>query len=180
MALLTVDDARLAIGVTDADSSVDDLLDGYVAGITAVIERYLGQAIDERQVTEVLWLSGHREFILSTTPVVTLDSLTTVDSITEWVLDSLTVDTTSGVVRVNNGTAAPYGLFTAVYTVGYETAPAAIKQGALVALKELWDAERGVGTERAGVLDPSETFDTGEVLSRKARAWLGPPRSALP
>lgn len=183
MPLLTLDDARLALGIDDADTSPDDMLQLYVDGITAVIEKYKGEYIDVRTVSERLQLWRPTEFVLRYVPVASITSLINSSDSSAWDLTTLTLNGQTGVVTVA-ADPLPCGTFTATYTAGYATPPANYKMGATVVLQHLWEAQRAAGQTGVvpGPIGPEEMLIRNEahLFIRKAREWLGEPRVGLP
>lgn len=178
MSIVTLEQAKQQLNIDLAYTGDDKELQGYVDAVTAVVEDYTGIVIEQRQVTQRIELRGASTFLLANVPVVSLDSLTSVDGTQAWDVADLDVDPDSGRVTVLRG-SRPKGLFVAVSTVGYATdeVPARFVRGALVILQHTWETQRGQGSVGAGVVGAEESWDPASSFSipRRALEWLGEP-----
>lgn len=182
--ILTLDLAKEYLKIPSGDTTHDDLLTRFVEGLGAAIEDHKHEVIEQRQITERYTLRGACRFRLWRLPVVSLDSLASVDgSVTYDVSpDVLDVDPDTGLVEVLSG-AAPTGRVIATYTAGYDPVPDRFLNGALVMLQHLWDTQRGGGQAKFAnpAVGPEEARDVRYMYTfpRKAREWFGPPRPVL-
>lgn len=179
--ILTLAEAKKQLRIDPSDTSLDDEIQAYCDGITAVIEDYKHEVIATCTITEDIERTsqGGRRFRLWSVPVISLTSLTAVPGGQTWDVASLRVNRNSGLVRVLAGPAVT-GLAEAVYQAGYEEIPAHYKRGAAVVLQHNWEIRRGAagGGVRTGVVGQEEVYDPrwSYSIPRKALEWLGAPR----
>lgn len=182
MSIVTIDEAMAAVNVEPDDADTIAELQGYVDGITAVVEDYKREIIEAREITERLTLCGKSRFRLWSVPVISLTSLATLDGSITWDPANFDLDGGTGLVEVLSG-PAPRGRVKAIYQAGYETVPENYKQGALVVIAHVWETQRGVGVMEQGVVGPEEVHDARFMnmfmFPRKAREWLGAPRPVV-
>ncbi len=175
ISIVTLDEARAQLGYTSGETSDDDELRRFIAGITPVVESYKHEVIAQKTVTQDLTLCGESEFWLSSTPVVSLTSLVSLDGLTTYDLTGIKARPT-GQVKVGSG-VAPIGDVVATYKAGYLTVPENYTMGALTALQWLWETQRGVGSSLSSVAAPGE-LDPRALIAfpNKMKDWFGPPR----
>lgn len=180
-AIVTLEQAKTQLRISEADTSQDDQLADFVAGITAAVEGYKGEVVAQRTITERLSLTGRSRFRLWRLPVLELTSLTSIVDGTVWDISAFDVDPDSGLVEVLTG-PFPKGRAIAVYDAGYAPVPQNYVQGALVILQHVWETQRGAGTALGGVIGKEEddayrsnTFS----IPFKALEWLGKPRPVI-
>lgn len=188
MSIVTLDDAKAQLRITD--TTYDAVIQAYCDGITAAIEDYKHEVIEQRTITEDIDFCGHwrypfgpRTFRLWSVPVISITSATSVTTGTTWDLSNLRLTGSSGLVRVLGGPPLQ-GLVEFVYEAGYTTAPENYRQGALVVLQHVWETRRGVGSApRSSVVGMEEErhYDPRYSYSipRKALEWLGSPRPVV-
>ena len=174
ISIVTLDEARAQLGYTSGETSDDDELRRFIAGITPVVESYKHQVIAAKTVTQDLTLCGESEFWLSSTPVVSLTSLVSLDGLTTYDLTGIKARPT-GQVKVVSG-VAPTGDVVATYKAGYLTVPENYTMGALTALQWLWETQRGVGSSLSSVAATGE-LDPRMLIAfpAKMKDWFGPP-----
>ncbi|MFI6347257.1 hypothetical protein [Streptomyces sp. NPDC050560] len=137
MALLTLDDAKAQLNLTNTTEAQDAELQAYVDAVGPVIEGYIGP-VEPREVTQTVVGRGPT-LCLSTTPVLVVTSLTSVYA--GWTgIDSagLHVDGESGVLRRLDGAHFRGGPWTAVYTAGREEEPGTVNLAARMLVQHLW------------------------------------------
>jgi hypothetical protein len=176
ISIVTLDEARAALGYTAADgTSDDDELRRFIGGITPVVESYKHEIIAARSVTQDLTLCGESEFWLSSTPVVSLTSLVSLDGLTTYDLTNIRARPT-GQVKILPAGTPPTGDVVATYKAGYTTVPENYTMGALTALQWLWETQRGVGSSPSSVIGPGE-LDPRQLIAfpAKMKDWFGPP-----
>lgn len=175
MAIVTLDEAKAALGISVDYTADDGELQDYVDGIGTAVEEYKGKVIEQREVTQKLRLRNATSFMLSSVPVISLTTVETIDGSRSWQPDGFDVDEASGLVEVLSGSIT--GRIEVTYDAGYEQVPANIKRGALVILQHVWETQRGVGSARSGVVGDEEVYDPRFSYSvpRKALEWLGSP-----
>ncbi|UNZ20623.1 hypothetical protein [Streptomyces sp. 891-h] len=173
MAIVTLDAAKEQLNIATSDSSQDVELQRYVDAVTTPVERHLGEVVDQRQLTDELRLSGATSFMLSGTPVISLDAVATVDGTQIWAVADMHVDSASGEVTVLSGPAVT-GLVAVTYTAGYATVPEDYQLAALIIVQHLWETQRGaMGVSVGGEGEP--VFGLGFALPRRALELLGTP-----
>lgn len=189
MGIVTLDEAKRALRIVN-DTTDDAEIQAYCDGITAAIEDYKHEVIEQRTIHEDVDLGGHwahpfgaRRFRLWSAPVISITSVTSVIGGTVWDVSNLRVTADSGLVRVIGGPPLQ-GLVEVVYEAGYETVPDNYKRGALVVLQHVWETRRGVGSApRSSVIGMEEErhYDPRYSYSipRKALEWLGAPRPVV-
>ncbi|MGH3097874.1 MAG: hypothetical protein ACRDMV_17975 [Streptosporangiales bacterium] len=172
---MTLPDAKAALGIGSDYTDDDDELQDYLDGIGTAVEEYKGVVVEQREVSQKIWLRAATSFVLSSVPVISLTSVDTVDGSRSWQPDGFDVDEVSGLVTVLSGSVT--GRVTATYDAGYAEVPANIKRGALVILQHVWETQRGVGSVQSGVVGSEEVYDPRFSYSvpRKALEWLGSP-----
>lgn len=181
MAMVTLTEAKKQLLIDDDDTTHDDVIQGYCDGITAAIEEYKNEVIEQREIHEDVERYTRRGhcFRLWRVPVISLTSVTSLLTGQTWDVAALRPDLNSGLVRVLSGPPV-CGLVEVVYQAGYATVPENYKQGALVVLQHVWETRRGVGPA-----EPSEVIGEEErrwdprfayTIPRKALEWLGKPR----
>jgi hypothetical protein len=185
-AMVSLADAKKALGMDPADHTFDDLLREYLAGVTGAVEDYKHEVIVRRTVTDELdlcgsgWYGSARRFRLWSAPVISLTSVTSWDGAVTWDVTQMRVSP-SGVVRVMAGPPVT-GLVDVIYIAGLLQIPARYKRGALVVLQHVWETQRGQLTAMSGVMGPEEHFrQPGEFFTvpAKAKEWLGLPRPVV-
>lgn len=147
MALLTLADAKLQLNKT---STTDDTeLTFYVAATVKVIERLAG-AVDPRAVTEVVrQRGGGRVLTLSTRPVMSVTSATSIDGSSTLDVASLYVASPmAGMVRRTDEGPISGGPWSVVYQAGRASVPEHIGLAARILVAHLWE------TQRAGPISP--------------------------
>lgn len=175
ISIVTLDQARAALGFDADETDDDDELRAFIAGITPVVESYKHEVITAKTVAQDLTLCGESEFWLSSVPLVSLTSLVSLDGVT-YDLTGIRARP-SGQVKVLAGSTAPTGDVVATYKVGYLTVPENYTQGALTALQWLWETQRGVGSSPSAVVGPNE-IDPRMLIAfpNKMKDWFGAPR----
>lgn len=192
--LLTLGDARAAIGIPATERSKDDDLTFYVAAVTPIIEDIVGP-IASRACDE--WHDGGvSSIVLLTSPVLTVTSVSetaggvTYD-LTEQPLDEdvrtpygFTVDTDSGVVeRRSSGSSYPFAggrrNVRVVYTAGRAEVPPNVRLAARRLLRHLWQQEQQGGRPAMSGAEPTVVTPSGyavpkvvvELCGSEARMW---------
>lgn len=180
MSIVTLQQAKRQLRIALDDTSYDDEVQGYVDAVTGAVEDYKGLVIEERQLTHEVQVGGVTTLMLPGVPVISLDTVATVDGATTWDVANLHVHGPSGTITVLSGPPLA-GLLAIGYTAGFTTVPPRFVQGALVVLQHVWETQRGVGTVRTGVVGSEEGYDprTSYSIPRKALEWLGPPLAGV-
>lgn len=175
MALATLSEARTALRYPDGVTKDDTLIQSYLDGIEPGVAEYLDIIITQQAVTDDLYLDYQSEFWLTKTPVVSLTSLISYDGLITWNVAGLFTRPSGQVTTLPRFSPGPWGNFVATYQAGYVTVPANIKRGALIVLQYVWEAMRGVGNVRGGIVGQEETYnpDTLEYAIRRARSFFG-------
>lgn len=179
-AIVSLADAKQQLNMDLADTSDDDELRQYVAGVTGAVEQYLHETIVRQTVTDEIELRGQPRFRLWSAPVISLTSMTSWDGTQTWDVSQMRVSR-SGMVRVLAGPRI-WGLVDIAYLAGYQVIPVNYRQGALVILQHVWETQRGQGTIMTGVIGVEEHYrQPGEFFTvpNKAKEWFGPPRPVV-
>lgn len=182
MSIVTLAEAKAQLRIDLDDTSDDTELQAYVDGITQVIEQYKREVIEQRTVTEDIEVHhATRRFRLWNVPVISIESVESVDGLRTWDPAVMRVSP-SGLVRILSGPALS-GFVTVTLSAGYETPPQNYVQGALVTLQHVWETRLGGGAVHSAVLGPEEEhrYDPRYSYSipRKALEWLGSPRPVV-
>lgn len=183
MSIVTLDEAKVQLNIAASYTDDDAEIQGYVDGITRVIENYKHEVIEQRTISERVLLERRSKFRLCwQLPVISLTSLTALDGSQTWDVSPAAVDLdpNTGIVIMLSGDR-PVGWCRVVYEAGYAPAdvPVNYKRGALVVLQHVWETQRGVGMVAAGVVGPEEAGTRDPwlafTLPRRALEWLGQP-----
>ncbi len=180
MSILSLAEAKRKLKIAPDDTSEDEEIQAYCDGITAVIEDYKHEVIEQREIRQDIerYTRRGRCFRLWRVPVISITSVTAVISGQTWDVSHLRLDPQSGLVRVLAGPPV-CGLVEAVTQAGYATVPENYKRGAAVVLQHNWETNRGVGNKgRRVVVGNEEVYDPrwSYSIPRKALEWLGAPR----
>lgn len=172
--ILSLADAREYLDIRD--TSRDEVLLGTLAGITALIERYVGSCV-VRQVTGEVIPGTSREVIrLPSGPVPTTSSVTSIESMypggPSWAAGDLIVSPAAGTVRTANMQGFWQGPWTWTGTAGRLVIPADVIEGAKAALFDLWAPQRGMSADS---LEPSMEEVTAYETAVPP-GWRLPPR----
>lgn len=140
--IVSLADAKRKCKIPRESTEHDDTLRGYIETVTTAVEDHLHEAIIRRTVTEDIWVDWADEVCLSITPVISLTSADTVDSVTSWNVADLRVDSNSGVVYGLPTVRPFHGMVRFVYDVGQLVIPANYSTGSLIIIEHLWQTER--------------------------------------
>lgn len=181
LAIVSLADAKAQLNMDDpADTSDDDELRAFIAGVTGAVEQYLHETVVRRAVTDEIELCGQPRFRLWSAPVISLTSVTSWDGSQTWDVTQMRVSG-SGMVRILAGPRI-WGLVDVTYLAGYQVIPENYRRGALVVLQHVWETQRGAGTFTAGVIGAEERVrQPGEwfTIPAKAKEFFGPPRPVV-
>lgn len=174
MSTIDLIDAMRALKITEPDQDTLAVLQDFVASAVGAVEDYKGEVVDPRPVTQEFSMNGATAFQLSSTPVISLTSIATLDGATAWDVSKLHASANGGVIVLSGPPIS--GLISIVYQAGYSIVPPRYKRAALVILQHAWETQRGVGGVRANTgqddnYDPRFSFS----IPRRALEWLGPP-----
>lgn len=180
--ILSLFDAKVRLGIDQADTTDDAELRAKLAGLTRALERAKNETIARRSITEAGMHGRHEPLRLLKPPVISLDTLTgeTQAGTTTYDVGNFRVSTESGLVHRMTG-PRPFGWVTSGYTAGYTAIPENYVEAGGVLLEHLWETRRGEGTVGAGVIGPEEADDWKQMtmLPRKVIEWIGPPRPVV-
>lgn len=179
MSIVTVEEAKEQLRIKVDDDRDEEILQAYVDGITAVIENYKREVIEQRTVTEIVEVRGGRRFRVWAQPIISLTSASSLDGSRSWDVTGARIST-SGIVTLPTAAGLPREV-EIVCEAGYVDIPENYKRGALVALQHVWETRRGVGTVGMGVVGGEERYDHRYSYSipRKALEWLGAPNPVV-
>lgn len=133
---------------TDDDGTDDDELRYFLTAALEVAESIVGP-LAPRTVTETHYGVSSDLLVLREAPVV---SLTSVSTLTPYLLADFTVDAETGIVRLAAGRRI-YGDVTVTYVAGRSAIPYAVSLATLIIAAHLWETQRGSGPS-AGPLQP--------------------------
>jgi hypothetical protein len=154
--IISMADAKQQLNIPSTDTSSDDELRGYIEAATDVVERVRGEAMVLRTFTEEHEIMNTGRMSLSRTPVVSLISVVSIDGWITWNVNSLHVNTKTGVVStaLYTGLLQLYGRVQVTYTAGYTVIPATFQLAGQMIVSHLWQTRRGnKGAPRAGGVD---------------------------
>jgi hypothetical protein len=157
--LLTLPEARTALRLKDNDAAVDALINSFIAGVTSIVESYVGWVTERTEVIEIR--QGGCEVVLPGLNVISLTS-------GAYVRSGETIDVTgmyvssSGILRYSSGNNLPLEAWRLTAVVGMATIPDAIKRAAGEVLIEAWATQRQTPPKE---LKPF-------LVPNRARAWL--------
>lgn len=183
MSIVTMAEAKRQLRIPPDSTGDDEEIQAYCDGITAVIEDYKREVIEQRTVHEDVehYTRFGRRFRLWSVPVISITSVTAVIGGQTWDVSNLRLNGDTGLVRVLAGPPLR-GLAEVVTQAGYTVVPEHYKRGALVVLQHNWEVQRGVGAARSSVVGAEEhRYDPryAYAIPRKALEWLGAPRPVV-
>lgn len=180
--LLSVQDAKAAVGISAANTTYDDDINSKIATIESNLERLTGGPIVTRQVSErVDATSNFTSFVLRQRPVATIISIVEITTGNALSLTDLEVDTNAGIVR--RKLLLPFLLRTSActvtYTAGWGTVvPPVFQEAAKYLFKELWRGTRGAATEGSSRMDGLDenraSASLGFVITDEVLALIAP------
>jgi hypothetical protein len=178
--------AKRQIGLDDTDTSLDDMIRGRLAAITASVEGYVRETIVRRTIVEKhdemrgSWPLSKRLRLLHY-PVISLTSIVTAlpSAPFSWDVSQLDVDLATGLVRVMSGPPLQ-GHMVTTHVAGYQQIPYNYIEGSKLLFQHVWEAMRGPGG-RGGVTGPEELSDYrhADSFPRKVKEYLDPPRPVI-
>lgn len=179
-AIVSLADAKAQLNIPAADTSQDDELRDFIAGVTGAVEDYKNEVIAPRSFTEELELCRTRRFRVYSAPVLSLTSVQSWDGSVTWDVSDMRVSP-AGVVRVMSGLPVQ-GLVEVTYQAGWNPIPRNYKRGALVVLQHVWETQRAGGVAGQGVIGREELRiqpGTYFTVPNKAKEFLGVPMPAV-
>lgn len=171
--MITLADAKLQLNIPMSDTTYDAEIQGYVDGVTAIIERHTGLVMDVTSIAERHRLRLARSFMLNKTPVVELTSVERVDGSATWNVDDLDVDPVTGVVDVMSGPCIT-GRVEVTYDAGFDVIPSDYKLAAKIIVQSLYGTQRGTAGVPTGGMG-----DTLDAPGEAGRARYAIPDAAL-
>jgi hypothetical protein len=147
VALLTLQDAKLAVNIPASNTTDDVEIIAMIAGIESAIEKATGGPVVNRQVVERCEAThGMTAMLVRKRPLVSIQSIVDVSSGASLTLTDLDIDSNSCVIRRKLRLPflswGPY--YTVTYTAGWGTAvPPALQTAARIILQYLWESQRG-------------------------------------
>lgn len=192
-AILSLAAAKQHLQMDAADSTWDEMLREVLMGVTAEIENYKKEIIVRRVFTEnytfalFYWNWQAPRLRLHNTPILSLDSLTDMNTGFSWDVSNQTngtgnllVDYDTGIVSVLRGPPVT-GNILASYTAGRAIVPYNYLEGAKIALQHWWEKVRGPGGI-GGAVGPEELHVAAGVsyaLPKTAMEMLGAPQPVV-
>lgn len=175
MSIVTLTDVKAQLNISASDTSDDVELQGYIDAATAAVETQLGQVVDQRTAVDRLDLVGSSVFLLQSTPVISLTSITSLDGTQTWSVSPsvMHVDSTSGCVTVLSG-ASVSGPVLVTYQAGMVAVPANVRLAGLIIIQHLWETQRSVMGVQLGGDQETYVVGRGFAIPRRAIELLGP------
>lgn len=175
--ILTLANAKKLVKIDASDTAHDDDLRGVILSVTEVVENVRREVVVRRPVVETRRLRGWRYEValLAHRPVLSVTSVTSLDSGVVWTPPSLDIDE-HGIVRALAG--GPFhGRLRIDYVAGYQVIPPAFTEAAGYILQHLW-ANRGGSSNRPRVGGQAAASDRddggmGYSIPNRARDLLG-------
>ncbi len=196
LALVTLDQAKVALGIDPADTSKDALVQRYIDQISAAIDRYCGRTFARQTYRDqnryaCNWLNPGDPLLTRQWPIPLDDGGVPVLTVTEGgtVVDPAQweVDTETGSLYRLDASAMMYpwtsNLIVLDYDAGYDVIPADVQGAALQYLSQQWFTDIRDPTLRSETIpdvisqtyaDPSAGGSTAVPLG--VRDWLTPYR----
>ena len=149
MSVLDLASANAHLNITSGTSDVE--VQAFIDAAEAAIAKRCGPRASTAVTVRVR--GGALELLLTTTPALSLTSVTPVDG-TALTLGDLYLDTAAGLVTFNSGSAFSARYYTVVYNAGRSPCPADLLMAVKELLRHMWQTQRGP-TRRPGS-QPSE------------------------
>lgn len=179
--LISLASAKAQLKIPLSDTSQDEQLREFVEAAAYVIEHHRKEAIVRRIVTEYHFIrDSASRLLLRTTPVISLQSVQTVDGGTSWAVADLHLTPATGLVvgKSGMGTISFLGNIQAVYVAGRTVVPANFTLAARIIVQHLWETTRGnprTGPWPGGQEDTTQIFGMGFAIPNRALQLLGKP-----
>jgi|SRR6266536_2928749 len=155
--LFSLADAKSILNVSATAN--DAKLRSLIESATAAVEFLVGSVV-RRSVSERYETYGADTIVLRSAPVISVSSITRIYiGGPTYTVSDLDVDTDTGIIQNVNGRGF-YGPLRLAYVAGRTTLPAAIRDGARLILKHLWDVQNGL----TGLPRLSEMTDRGTTV----------------
>lgn len=152
--LVSLRDVKETLNIDVATTTYDDELRVYIESATSAAEDHRDEVLAKRTFTWKHWCRGTNSVVLPKRPVVSLTSVTNVETGLSYNVNGYDVDQNTGKVwSFNGGTFV--GLLEFTYVAGYTVVPAAYSLAVRLIIQHLWETQRGpMGSSRfAGSLD---------------------------
>lgn len=162
LSVISLEDAKQQLNMTV--TSNDDELRFMVAATTRVIERLAGAVVPRTVIEVVRQRGGCRSLMLTTCPVLSVTSLTSIVDGRTYDVSALYVDSPlAGMVRRADQGAISGGPWTAVYQAGRLEVPANIGLAARMLVEHLWETQRGAAQINPPTLSVDASLGTPGV-----------------
>lgn len=139
MGVPTLTDAKVELNLTG--TSQDALLQRRLGAARSMVERRTGP-LEPLPFTET-FTPRSLAVAVAHRPVRSLDAVTAVNGTLGFALADLTFNSQSGVVRRIDGGSLAGGTFELQYTAGLEDCPDTLALAVLIAVRHLWNSQRG-------------------------------------
>jgi hypothetical protein len=166
VSLLSFQEAKAHLGTVQNDLQ-DDEIRAMSEAATVLIEAYVGPCVPRTVVERVRPRRG--VITLAQIPILSVTSVTGVDTLLTWLPVDLDVDKTTGIIRPVNAAYFNYEQYTVSYVAGRGVLPATFIQAAKELLYHMWGPQRG---QTGDTLEPSMA-DIGVLENAAAGAGLG-------
>lgn len=158
--MFSLSDAKRILNI--ASTTNDDKIRDLIESTTATTEFLVGSVV-RRSVSERYEPCGSDTIVLRSAPVISVTSIANIyTGGPTWSTSGIDIDAETGIIQNTNGRGF-YGPLRVTYVAGRTTLPAAIRDGARIILKHLWDIQNGLtGLPRlAEMTDRGTTVITG-------------------
>jgi hypothetical protein len=152
--LVSLRDAKETLNLDLATTTYDEELRTYIESATRAAEDQRDEILAKRSFTYECWFDSTSTFVLPRVPVVSLTSITNIETSATRSVSGFHVNTSTGRVHAISGGSLT-GHFAIVYLAGYTIVPAAFSLAVRIIIQHLWETQRGpMGASRfAGGLD---------------------------
>ena len=174
--ILYVNDLKTQLGIPATDTTKDDELATFAAAAGRVVEGLIGGPWLNTTITEPVTPSGGgRILVLSKKPVVSVTSITDMQSGTASSVTGLVIDNPHGIVTQKNGVPFYWvGPYTVVYVAGHGTSvPEDVMMAGRLIGQHLWETRRGAVTRPSLGGQEIVTTSAGYAVPRRALELLG-------
>ena len=176
LSIVSLASARRKCNLGD-DTSFDDDLREYMESAREIVESHTCRTIVPSVKTEMVRGNGST-LVLSSTPVASVVSVTSVDGGTSWDVSGLRVNANAGIVHLISGPSL-VGLLDVVYRAGDAVVQTRYRRAALIIIEHLFATERPLQVDQSSTMyDDSmgETFrGKGFAIPNRALELLGKP-----
>lgn len=178
MAIATLSETKSQLNIESSNTAHDEELGTFIDSADAVVERYRGEVVVQREVVDYKQIDHPRPWLtLASTPVDSLTTITDLDTSQTWDITKIQVEPTVGTIQVLTERNFS-GYLEIVYDAGYALVPHNYKLAALIIIQHLWSTQRGsIGPPAIGNLESTiqggGTAAMGFAIPNRAIELLG-------